>query len=127
MKDVAERLHGQSKVQISAAVFRSVDSCPDTVGQDWPEWCRNGWLDFVCPMDYTKSVDLFAGMVRRQIQAAGKVKVYPGMGLSCWPDDGEDVRRLGEQIEAVRKLGCEGFTVFALGLRSAAAFPAFVR
>ena len=125
VKEVAGRLHGRSKVQISAAVFNAVDSCHKTVGQDWAAWCRNGWLDFVCPMDYTKSAEIFAGMVRHQMQRAGKVKVYPGIGLSCWPDDGENIRRLGEHIEVVRKLGLDGFTVFALGARAAETFPAF--
>ena len=59
------------------------------------------------------------------MEVTGKVKVYPGIGLSCWPDDGENLRRLGEHIEIVRKLGLSGFTVFALGSRSLAAFPAF--
>ena len=36
-----------------------------------------------------------------------------------------DVRRLGEQIEVVRKLGLGGFTVYALSPRSVVAFPAF--
>ena len=93
--------------------------------QDWPRWCREKWVDFVCPMDYTKSADLFDGIVRHQMEVTGKVKVYPGIGLSCWPDDGEDIRRFGEHIEIVRKLGLSGFTVFALGSRSLKAFPAF--
>ena len=59
------------------------------------------------------------------MEVTGPVKVYPGIGLSCWPDDGENLRRLGEHIEIVRKLGLSGFTVFALGSRSLAAFPAF--
>ncbi len=125
VKEVAERLHGHSKVQISAAVFNMVDSCHNTVGQDWATWCRNGWLDFVCPMDYTKSANLFDGIVRHQMEVIGKVKIYPGIGLSCWPDDGENLRRFGEHIEIVRKLGLSGFTVFALGSRSLEAFPAF--
>ena len=125
VKAVAERLQGRTRTLVSAAVFPSVETCPGSVGQDWPAWCRNGWLDFVCPMDYTPSSALFKGMVRAQMRAAGKVKVYPGIGLNCWPDDGADVRRLGEQIEVVRALGLDGFTVYALSPRSAVAFPAF--
>ena len=125
VKAVAESLHGHARTLVSAAVFSSVETCPNSVGQDWPAWCRDGWLDFVCPMDYTPSAALFRGMVRAQTQAAGAVKVYPGIGLNCWPDDGMDVRRLGEQIEVVRKLGLGGFTVYALSPRSVVAFPAF--
>ena len=125
VQTVAEKLHGHAKTLVSAAVFQNVHTCPDTVGQDWSLWCRNGWLDFACPMDYTPSAAQFEGLVRIQMEAAGKVKLYPGIGLSCWPCDGEDVRRLGEQMEIVRKLGLGGFTVFSLSTRAETAFPAF--
>ncbi len=128
VRSVYERLKSGKGARplISAAVFPAVESCPDAVGQDWPLWCRKGWLDFVCPMDYTLSTALFRGQLQAQIEAAGKVKVYPGIGLSCWVDDGEDLRRLSEQIEVVRGLGLDGFTVFALSARAATAFRAFV-
>ena len=126
VRSVHEKLRGRgAKTLISAAVFSNIATCSDSVGQDWETWCRNGWLDFVCPMNYTKSAALFKGMAKAQMQAVGKVAVYPGIGLSCWPDDGNDIRRLAEQIMAARDLGLKGFTVFSLSARSAAAFPAF--
>ena len=127
VQTVAEKLHGHAKTLVSAAVFQNVHTCDDTIGQDWALWCRNGWLDFVCPMDYTPSAAQFEGLVRIQMAAAGKVKLYPGIGLSCWPGDGEDIRRLGEQMEIVRKLGLGGFTVFSLSPRAETAFPAFLK
>ena len=125
VKAVAEKLHGSTSTQVSAAVFRDVETCHNSIGQDWGAWCRNGWLDFVCPMNYTPSAALFRGRIQAQRNVTGNVKIYPGIGLNCWAEDGEDVRRLGEQIEVVRSLGLDGFTVFALSPRSAAVFPAF--
>lgn len=126
VKAVAERLHKEKPgVSVSAAVFQMQETCPDTVGQDWPAWCRNGWLDFVCPMDYTQSAPIFRGRVKSQMESAAGVKLYPGIGLSCWRNDGEDVRRLCEQIEVVRGLGLEGYTVFELTPRAVEAFKAF--
>ncbi len=58
--------------------------------------------------------------------AAGKARLYPGIGLSCWMnDDGEveDGVRLAKQIQAVRDLGLGGFTVFNLDRRAEAALP----
>ena len=40
-------------LKISAAVFGGYPACRDSVAQDWPEWIKAGYLDFVCPMDYT--------------------------------------------------------------------------
>ena len=37
--------------------------------------------------------------------AGARVKFYPGIGLSCWPDDGTDVMKLARHIQALRKDG----------------------
>ena len=123
VRGVAERLHGKSPVQISAAVFRDAELDPQTVGQDWGRWCREGWLDFVCPMDYSPSAALHLAVVKRQMPFVGKAKFYPGIGLSCWPRDGHDVDRLARQIADIRALGLEGFNVFNFDARAEAALP----
>ncbi len=110
-------------VQISAAVFRNPATDADTIGQDWPAWCREGLLDFVCPMDYVESAAMFKSQVRMQMDAVGKAKLYPGIGLSCWTNDGEDAVRLAKQIQAVRDLGLDGFTVFSLNRRAEPVLP----
>ena len=124
VKAVAERVRAESPgVQISAAVFKTPATDADTIGQDWPRWCREGWLDFVCPMDYIDSAAMFRSQVRMQKEAVGKVKLYPGIGLSCWTNDGEDAVRLAKQIQAVRDLGLGGFTVFNFDRRAEAVLP----
>jgi len=106
---VARRLAGtRPGVDISAAVFRNWPADRDEVGQDWKLWCDKGYLDFVCPMDYTPQNSLFERMVKRQIEWAGDVPCYPGIGLSVWPDR-TDVVRLIEQINITRKHGTGGF------------------
>lgn len=100
-----------ARPRISAAVFRTWPSDRDTVGQDWKHWCDQGYLDFVCPMDYTPNVPQFRGMVRRQQEWAGAVPCYPGIGLSVWPDR-NDVCRLIDQINITRELNTGGFTIF---------------
>ena len=121
VRTVAERVRAESPgVQISAAVFRTPATDADTVGQDWPRWCREGWLDFVCPMDYVESPAMFKSQARVQRDAVGAAKLYPGIGLSCWANDGEDAVRLAKQIQAVRDLGLGGFTVFNFDRRAEA-------
>jgi uncharacterized lipoprotein YddW (UPF0748 family) len=99
------------KIKISAAVFRNWPTDRDGVGQDWKLWCEKGYLDFVCPMDYTGSNAEFENLLSLQLGWAGKVPVYPGMGLSVWTPR-SDVAKLIEQIGIVRRLGAPGFTVF---------------
>ncbi|HEY3417157.1 MAG TPA: family 10 glycosylhydrolase, partial [Armatimonadota bacterium] len=106
------------RVQISAAVFPNWPVDHDQVGQDWKLWCERGYLDFVCPMDYTQSTALLTNMVSQQLTYAGKVPCYPGIGLSTW-DSEPDVVKLIEQINAVRQAGAGGFTIFNYGVPEA--------
>ena len=112
---VAEQAHAlKPKMKISAAVFRDWPQDRDSVGQDWKLWCDRGWLDFVCPMDYTLSHRQFENMVRRQVEWAGRVPCYPGIGESA------SNSRLGadgviEQILITRRYKTGGFTIFNYG------------
>ncbi len=98
-------------LKISAAVFRNWPVDRDGVGQDWKLWCEKGYLDFVCPMDYTPDTAQFERMVTSQLEWAGKVPCYPGIGLSTWAD-AADVCTLIDQIDVTRRLKTGGFTVF---------------
>ena len=113
------------KMQISAAVFSNPEKSPDMVAQDWLDWCRKGYLDFVCPMNYLNSVALQRAAVREQLEATSglPVKVYPGVGLSVFKKDGCDARRLSEQIAEIRSCGASGFTVFNFDRRALDALP----
>ncbi len=124
VKTVAERVRAEAPgVQISAALFRNPATDPETVAQDWAHWCREGWLDFACHMDYVDSAALFRSQVKTQMAAAGKVKMYPGIGLSCWQNDGQDGVKLAKQIQVVRDLGLDGFTVFNFDRRAERVLP----
>lgn len=98
-------------INISAAVFQNWPADRDAVGQDWRLWCQQGYLDFVCPMDYTSSGSQFRHLIQQQLAWAGKVPCYPGIGLSTWSDP-TDICRLIEQINVTRELKTGGFTVF---------------
>lgn len=98
-------------VKVSAAVFPNWATDRDSIGQDWKVWCEKGWLDFVCPMDYTPHDTEFEAQVSRQVGWAGKVPVYPGIGLSVWPRR-NDLAGLAEKVQLARKSGCNGFVVF---------------
>ncbi|MHB0939589.1 MAG: glycoside hydrolase family 10 protein [Armatimonadota bacterium] len=100
-------------VKISAAVFPNYAADRDAVGQDWQLWCERGYLDFVCPMTYTSSDAQFETLIGWQVQWAGKVPCYPGIGLSVWPE--LDAPKLIEQITLTRRAGTGGFTIFNYG------------
>lgn len=99
-------------IQVSAAVWGNWPGVRDSIGQDWAAWCRNGLLDFVCPMNYVPSaaeaVKLFTG----QLSAIPRgFPIYPGISpTSCNLPPEETVR----QVDALREAGAKGFVLFEL-------------
>ena len=122
----SKRIRSQKPgVKISAAVFSNPETAPNMVAQDWLDWCRKGYLDFVCPMNYLNSAVLQRATTQMQLKAVAglPVKVYPGIGLSVFKKDGCDARRLSEQIVEIRECGAPGFSVFNFDKRALDALP----
>ena len=117
VKAVSEQARAiKPKIKISAAVFTHWDTDRDAVGQDWKMWCDKGYMDFVCPMDYTPFNTQFENMVAQQVQWAGRVPCYPGLGVSVSPGRfGPD--RVIEQIEIARRYQTRGFVIFNYSVR----------
>jgi uncharacterized lipoprotein YddW (UPF0748 family) len=105
-------------IKVSAAVFRQWDRDSRSVMQDWKLWCERGWLDFVCPMNYTESEAGYENWIRQQKQWAGPAGLVPGIGITSShttlaPD--ATVR----QIEITRRYETQGFILFNYGEREA--------
>lgn len=105
-------------IKVSAAVFRQWDQDSRVVMQDWKLWCERGWLDFVCPMDYTESETGYDSWIRQQKTWAGPAGLVPGIGITSSrttlaPD--ATVR----QIEITRRHDTQGFILFNYGEREA--------
>jgi uncharacterized lipoprotein YddW (UPF0748 family) len=109
------------RVKISAAVFSAYPGCRESVGQDWVAWVKAGYLDFICPMDYTESDLAFSVMVAGQLRRVeGRIPVYPGIGATASRTSLPTDRVVG-QILAARSAGAAGFTVFNLDRQTIAA------
>ncbi|MDY0169938.1 MAG: family 10 glycosylhydrolase [Thermoguttaceae bacterium] len=119
---LVEAVHREGKklrpeLKISAAVFGHYPGCRESVAQDWVAWVEAGYLDFLCPMDYTDSDERFCGLVENQLKlVAGRMPVYPGIGASA---PGLPPDRVVGQIHHARRLGAPGFTVFEFSARTA--------
>ena len=98
-------------VLVSVAVFENWLTARDTVAQDWQAWCRRGWFDIVCPMNYTSSPTAFRDTVLRQQGQLGSapVRLLPGIGMSSCRLEPMPLLR---QIAATRDLRTGGFVLF---------------
>ncbi|MFP3904999.1 MAG: glycoside hydrolase family 10 protein, partial [Armatimonadota bacterium] len=111
--ETGRRVHAaRPECKVSAAVFRNYPNCLTGVGQDWVTWAKEGYVDFLCPMDYTNSDVAFGGQVITQLgQVDGAVPVYPGIGASSSSSTLSPDRVAG-QIEIARHAGTDGFIIF---------------
>jgi uncharacterized lipoprotein YddW (UPF0748 family) len=117
VKAVSEQARAlKPRIKLSAAVFRNWEVDRDSVGQDWKLWCDKGYLDFVCPMDYTPNNGQFENMVSRQVEWAGRTPCYPGLGVSA-SSSHFGVDRAIEQINVTRRHRTHGFVIFNYGVK----------
>lgn len=98
------------EVMLSAAVFSNWQSyARDGVAQDWPMWVEKGWLDFVCPMDYTQDVEELADIVTRQQRwVAERVPLMVGVGAWRSPAGWH----LADLVDTARTNGADGLVFF---------------
>ena len=102
------------KVKISAAVFHGWPDCREDVGQDWVRWCREGWLDFVCPMNYTLNPQRFAeqAAIHRKAVPEG-FPIVQGIGIASGAGRMRTTEELAVQIILARQAEAAGFVGFA--------------
>lgn len=112
VKAVSEDAHRLKPwIKLSAAAIGDYPACRDRLGQDWVLWCKQGYLDFVCPMDYEVNDETFQAVVRGQLSLlGGTVPLYPGIGSFINPDEA-----VVGQMEMGRNLGADGFALFNMG------------
>ncbi len=115
INDVVQRVHKATKaskprVMVSAAVWRANRKYRAGIKQDWTRWAREGWLDFVVPMDYSADMARFERDMKEQIpNVAGHIPFAAGIGTYLQKAP-EDVKK---QIEIARQNGADGYVLFA--------------
>ncbi|MDD4097938.1 MAG: family 10 glycosylhydrolase, partial [Lentisphaeria bacterium] len=101
----------RADIRVSAAVFSGWESAPESVAQSAAEWIDNGWLDFVCPMNYTTDYASLQRLLEYQVQrVGGRIPIYSGLGT--YLHDGPVMT--GSQVELSRTLGADGVVCFDL-------------
>lgn len=97
-------------VKVSLASWASTWGALRDSGQDWFRWVENGWLDFICPMDYNPDTECVRRAVQQQVAfVQGKVPVYAGLGAFLL----QSPQELVAQIRASRASGASGFCTFS--------------
>ncbi len=113
VKAVSEQAHKlKPRIQVSAAVWPNWPGCREEIGQDWGLWVKQGWLDFVCPMDYCSSDEEFRTRVQvERDEIGGRIPLYAGIGASA---PGLSPAQVVDQVQIARDEGADGFIIFHL-------------
>jgi len=96
------------EMKISAAVFPDPGTAYWRVSQDWRTWQAEGLVDIICPMAYSGESDLVARRIAAALENANGGLVYAGLG--AWQKDPSQIL---DEIRRIRKLGAQGFSLFA--------------
>ncbi len=119
VRGVAERLRrlcDQRELPLSLAARARYLKDAVAEGQDWAQWCRDGLLDFVCPMSYNPCLDRFQRFVQQhaRLLAGTDTPLYAGVGRqsslgTLSPQD------MMQQFEYLREQGVEAACIFHAG------------
>lgn len=97
-------------IQLSAAIFPEGDNTIAVKHQDWRQWARNGWIDFLAPMTLTSAVKVVDHNTRYVVNASqGKVPVFSGI---FGPFNNNSAEHVLTQIDTARQAGATGFVLF---------------
>lgn len=111
VRDVSQAVRAANpRARVSAAVWHSPDIAMDDYAQDWVKWVREGYLDFVVPMNYTTKDERLAEWITNQkALISGKVPLYAGIGAYMMnrPD------QLSRQIQICRREGTDGYVLYS--------------
>jgi uncharacterized lipoprotein YddW (UPF0748 family) len=102
-------------VLLSAAVLPDVDDAMGN-GQDWASWAEEGLVDFLCPMDYTDSLEEFSDYLDIQMALVDGLPLVAGIGVLS---TGQDLtpEQVSRQIAAAREAGTAGWALYHLNLQ----------
>ncbi len=111
---VGQIYHGAKKIKpkilVTADVFPGSDDAYNRRFQDWKLWMKTGIMDILMPMAYAEDTEKWKKNVEDEMTARGDRLVYAGLGQ--WQITAESCI---EKIKAGRKLGADGFCLFAYG------------
>ena len=96
-------------IKVTAAVFPILERAREEKAQDWQFWLEHGYVDAICPMNYTTDPHDFEQRCRDVLKHAPRERVV--MGVAEWKFKRlEDMNR---HVALCRQLGLGGFALFS--------------
>lgn len=103
------------EIKLSAAVVPEIREATYFKGQNWPEWLKQGLLDFVVLMSYSRNLKIIQKQIAEAAQISGTRFIVAGLGV--WRQTGPEIF---QNIFYLRKLmqdknygSFKGFALFS--------------
>ncbi len=98
--------------ELSAAVYHAYPLTMVTQSQDFPRWCREGYLDMVAPMTYTPDPYMMRAYARNHVaNMEGKAELWEGLITGRRRSRGKENWVLAE-AKIAKQLGADGVMIF---------------
>jgi len=106
----AEMKRIRPHLPLSVSNFYDYGRARNEMGQDWVTWAHRGYVDFLCPMNYSRDPALVEKwLLDQQRLVKGRVPIYCGLGAYMLASP----QQLSSQITVARRAKAPGFVVFA--------------
>lgn len=114
-----QKIHAAVKRQyptitLSAAVWGYYPGCVASKSQDWPVWTKNGWVDWIIPMNYTMNkFQLHEWLTQHRALPGVRDKLLCGVGLIATGAELSPVE-LRQQLGVCESLSPKGHVLYRL-------------
>ena len=113
VREIKEILNKSGKdVVLGVDVFPDSETAKVLIGQDWELWAKEGYVDIICPMQYTNDFDVFRKSVKKSVKIAnGKCMVFSGIGIRSAHNDNTP-EGVVQEVKIAREEGADGVVFF---------------
>ena len=95
-------------LQLSALVEAYPGRAHEAAFQDWPEWLRAGWLDFVCPVPEAEGPAGLDAALSAETAAAPAAKLLPGLRIPADAGRGDGLDQAAADCRVAAAAGTRG-------------------
>lgn len=115
LEEAAQHVRARnSDLRLSAAVWPAYPEVINRLGQDWGKWMKKGWLDFVVPMNYTSSPEIFKQWIQQQATVVSEPRgLVAGIGYRS-SESRLTPEQVLDQIRISDEAGAAGYVLFQL-------------
>jgi len=111
VKEISNRVRSISpSYEISCTIVPSIERTYLVTFQDWTEWLKKNYIDYIVVMNYTDDADFFELTSKSLLEPDFGGKIYMGVGAYLFKDNPDLFKN---QLESLKKISPDGIIIFS--------------